>query len=117
MGKRALRSILQPAQDPGSTAVHRRGSNQMSPVLVATSAYGASMVRQLGQTHFIPVIASAGAAGIEIRRELFTSDTPDLVQMRHSIAGHGLFTVYSVPVELWHEDGKLAHDALHGAMI
>ena len=37
----------------------------MSPVLVATSAYGASIVRQLGQTHFIDVVADAGAAGID----------------------------------------------------
>lgn len=88
----------------------------MTPVLVATSAYGASIVRQLGQTHFISLIASAGAAGIEIRRELFTSDVPDLVQMRHSIAAHGLFAVYSAPIELWQENGKLAHEELHEAM-
>ena len=52
----------------------------MSPVLVAASAYGASRVRQLGQSHFIDVVADAGGAGIEIRRELFTSDLPDLAR-------------------------------------
>ena len=88
----------------------------MSAVLVATSAYGAGMVRQLGQTHFIELIAAAGAAGIEIRRELFTSDLPDLVRMRSTIAAHGLLAVYSVPIELWQADGTLAHDALQEAM-
>jgi sugar phosphate isomerase/epimerase len=89
----------------------------VSPVLVATSAYGASAVRQLGQTHFIAVVASAGAAGIEIRRELFTSDQPDFVQMGKTVAKHGLFSVYSAPLELWDADGKLQQDALQEVMV
>jgi 2-dehydro-3-deoxygluconokinase len=89
----------------------------MSAVLVATSAYSAGMVRQLGQTHFIDMIAGAGAAGIEIRRELFTSDLPDLVRMGERIAARGLVSVYSAPIELWQEDGALAHDVLHEAML
>jgi sugar phosphate isomerase/epimerase len=89
----------------------------VSPVLVATSAYGASMVRQLGQTHFIGVVASAGAAGIEIRRELFTSDQPDLVRMGNKVAEHGLFSVYSAPIEMWRVDGSVQQDALQEVMV
>lgn len=88
----------------------------MSAVLVATSAYGAERVRMLGQTGFIDMIAGAGAAGIEIRRELFTSDLPDLVRMGERIAAHGLMAVYSAPIELWQEDGALALDLLDEAM-
>jgi 2-dehydro-3-deoxygluconokinase len=89
----------------------------VSPVLVATSAYGAGIVRQLGQTHFIGVVASAGAAGIEFRRELFTSDQPDLVRMGKTVAEHGLFSVYSAPIELWRIDGSLEVDALQEVML
>ena len=84
----------------------------MSPVLVATSAYGASMVRQLGQSHFIDVVADAGGAGIEIRRELFTSDLPDLARMGAAIAARGLYSVYSTPLELWDAHGQLRQAAL-----
>ena len=88
----------------------------MSPVLVATSAYGASMVRQLGQTHFIDVVADAGAAGIEIRRELFTSDLPDLARMGAAIAARSLYSVYSAPIELWGEDGLVQQQTLQQMM-
>jgi sugar phosphate isomerase/epimerase len=77
----------------------------VNPVLVAASAYGASRVRQLGQSHFIDVVADAGGAGIEIRRELFTSDWPDLARMGAVVAGRGLYSVYSTPIELWGTDG------------
>lgn len=89
----------------------------MSAVLVATSAYGNDRVRLLGQTQFIDIIAGAGAAGIEIRRELFTSDLPDLVRMGERIAAHGLMAVYSAPIELWQEDGVLARGLLDEAML
>lgn len=88
----------------------------MSPVLVATSAYGASMVRQLGQSHFIDIVAEAGGAGIEIRRELFTSDLPDLARMGAAIAARGLYSVYSAPVELWGEDGLVRQETLQQMM-
>ena len=84
----------------------------MSPVLVAASAYGASRVRQLGQSHFIDVVADAGGAGIEIRRELFTSDLPDLAHMGAAVAARGLYCVYSTPIELWGADGLLRHALL-----
>ena len=84
----------------------------MSPVLVAASAYGASRVRQLGQSHFIDVVADAGGAGIEIRRELFTSDWPDLARMGAAVAARGLYCVYSTPIELWDADGLLRHALL-----
>ena len=82
----------------------------MSPVLVAASAYGASRVRQLGQSHFIDVVADAGGAGIEIRRELFTSDLPDLARMGAAVAARGLYCVYSTPIELWGADGLLQQE-------
>lgn len=84
----------------------------MSPVLVAASAYGASRVRQLGQSHFIDVVADAGGAGIEIRRELFTSDLPDLARMGAAVAARGLYSVYSTPIELWGTDGLPRHELL-----
>lgn len=84
----------------------------MSPVLVAASAYGASRVRQLGQSHFIDVVADAGGAGIEIRRELFTSDWPDLARMGAAVAARGLYSVYSTPIELWDADGLLRQELL-----
>jgi sugar phosphate isomerase/epimerase len=74
------------------------------------------MVRQLGQTHFIDVVADAGAAGIEIRRELFTSDLPDLARMGGAIAARGLYSVYSAPLELWGEDGLVQQLALQQMM-
>lgn len=91
-------------------------TDHATAVLVATSAYGASMVRQLGQTHFIDVVAEAGGAGIEIRRELFTSDQPDLARMGAAIAARGLYSVYSAPVELWGEDGLVRQETLRQMM-
>lgn len=88
----------------------------MSAVLVATSAYGASAVRQLGQTYFIDVVAAAGGAGIEIRRELFTSDQPDLARMGAAVAARGLYAVYSAPIELWGEDGLVQQATLQQMM-
>lgn len=94
-----------------------RAMNQdMNQVVVATSAYGVGIVRQLGQTHFIDVVADGGAAGIEIRRELFTSDLPDLARMGRHIAARGLYAVYSVPLELWGEDGRPCYALLDEAM-
>jgi 2-dehydro-3-deoxygluconokinase len=84
----------------------------MTAVVVTTSAYGAGFVRQAGQEYFIPIVADAGAAGIEIRRELFTSDELGLERLRESIAEHRLYSVYSVPMELWREDGTLAIEEL-----
>lgn len=89
---------------------------QSPPVFVATSAYGADLVRALGQAQVLPWIAAAGADGIEIRRELFTDDAPPLAALREAIAAHGLATVYSVPLELWQEDGRLAGAALRQAL-
>lgn len=85
------------------------------PVVVVTSAYGADRVRAQGQAYFVPIVARAGATGIEIRQELLTSLDPPLANLRETIAEQGLFSIYSIPLELWHADGTLAEEALRQA--
>jgi len=86
-------------------------------VAVATSAYGADFIRAHGQEHVLTIVARAGAAAIEIRRELFTAEVaPQLQGLRRAIAGQGLSTVYSVPLELWRADGRLDAEPLADAL-
>ncbi|MFJ3045552.1 sugar phosphate isomerase/epimerase family protein [Herbaspirillum chlorophenolicum] len=87
----------------------------MTPVLVAASAYGADLVRRVGHADLVHIVAGAGAAGLEIRRELF--DGPeDLPALRALIAQRKLFSVYSVPFELFGADGKFDRAAIDLAM-
>ena len=87
----------------------------MTSVLVAASAYGADLVRRLGHAHLVPIVAAAGAAGLEIRSELFVGEQ-DLDALRELLKKHGLFSVYSAPIELFGADGKLAGAALEQAL-
>lgn len=86
-----------------------------TPVLVSASAYGADFVRRVGHAHLIPIVAAAGAAGLEIRRELLTG-SPDFDALHGLLAEHKLYSIYSAPVELFHQDGALARDALEQIM-
>ena len=86
-------------------------------VAVATSAYGADFIRTHGQEHVLPIVARSGAAAIEIRRELFAAEVaPLLPGLRRAIAGQGLLTVYSVPLELWRADGLIDAEPLAAAL-
>jgi 2-dehydro-3-deoxygluconokinase len=87
-----------------------------TPVLVAASAYGADLVRRLGHAELVPIVAAAGAAGLEIRRELFAGPQ-DLDALRELILKHKLFSVYSVPLELFEVDGKFARADLEQAVF
>lgn len=79
-----------------------------APVIVVTSAYGADFVRLRGQDFFIPLVAGAGADGIEIRRELRSPAEPNLAALGAMVTAHGLFAVYSAPLDLWSADGAFA---------
>ncbi|MBV9659366.1 MAG: sugar phosphate isomerase/epimerase [Verrucomicrobia bacterium] len=78
-------------------------------VVVATPAIGAALVRERGQADFVPIVAGAGADGIEIRRELLveTRDLPRLPALGDAIKTHGLFAVYSAPIELFAANREL----------
>lgn len=87
----------------------------MSPVLVAASAYGADLVRRVGHADLVQMVAAAGAAGLEIRRELFEGPQ-DLPGLRELVARHKLFSVYSVPYELFGTNGRFDREPISQAM-
>ncbi|GAB3382688.1 sugar phosphate isomerase/epimerase family protein [Azotobacter armeniacus] len=80
------------------------------PVSVSLSSYGASLVRERGQASFLPLLAKAGAARAELREELFATP-PDPRALASAFCTLGLDCLYSVPLELWTTQGRLA-DAL-----
>jgi len=86
-----------------------------TPVLVAASAYGADYVRQFGHAHLIPIVAAAGAAGLEIDRALLPG-APDFKQLGDLLSAHGLFSVYSAPLQLFAADGSLERTQLDELM-
>lgn len=78
----------------------------MATVLTTTSSLG-SFAAEQGQEACIPLAKQAGCSGIEIRRELFGGQKPELGGIKLAAQRENLFSVYSAPVELWLEDGKL----------
>lgn len=78
-----------------------------SPVFVASSVYGAELVEKHGQAYFAAMAARSGASGFEIRRELFPSGEIPYEELHAVIQENNLQSAYSVPVELWANDGKL----------
>lgn len=77
------------------------------PVSVSLSSYGATLVRERGQASFLPLLAQAGAARAELREELFAAP-PDPQALAGAVRALGLDCLYSAPLELWSEEGRLA---------
>ncbi|MFC4802244.1 sugar phosphate isomerase/epimerase family protein [Neobacillus sp. GCM10023253] len=101
----------------------------MQNVIVPLNAFDRSKVLERGQAAFVGLIAEAGAYGIEIRRELMPEPDSsfDITENRQKLAPiqcsqfsrikqeidrHGLFTVYSAPIELWKADYQLNEEEL-----
>lgn len=76
------------------------------PVSVSLSSYGASLVRERGQASFLALLAQAGAARAELREELFAAP-PDPQALSSAVHALGLDCLYSAPLELWTEQGRL----------
>ncbi|WP_349618252.1 sugar phosphate isomerase/epimerase family protein [Azotobacter salinestris] len=76
------------------------------PVSVSLSSYGATLVRERGQASFLPLLAQAGAARAELREELFAAP-PDPQALAGAVRALGLDCLYSSPLELWTEKGRL----------
>ncbi|MFC0668499.1 sugar phosphate isomerase/epimerase family protein [Azotobacter chroococcum] len=76
------------------------------PVSVSLSSYGATLVRERGQASFLPLLAQAGAARAELREELFAVP-PDPQALAGAVRTLGLDCLYSAPLELWSEEGRL----------
>ncbi|NWB84123.1 sugar phosphate isomerase/epimerase family protein [Pseudomonas gingeri] len=72
---------------------------QLFPVSISLSSYGATLVRERGQESFIELLAEAGASRIEVREELLTNEDPQRFATR--AAAMGLECAYSSPLELW----------------
>ncbi|MEQ6376722.1 sugar phosphate isomerase/epimerase [Bacillaceae bacterium S4-13-56] len=84
----------------------------MSKVIIPLNAFDSNLVLDKGQAWFVKFIAQSGAFGIEIRRELFLNQDYKLEEIRNEIMKYNLFTVYSVPIELWNENGMLNKEKL-----
>lgn len=76
----------------------------MKAVFVPTSAFGNTPGLQHEWTQ---TVRAAGADGIEIRRELFPPGKLPLAECREANRNSGLRCIYSVPMELWDEAGRL----------
>src|ERR1700730_13527171 len=96
-----------------SSILFRQKGTQLTQVFVTTSAFGADTVKEHGQAAFVPIVALAGGNGIEIRRELLGPQDRSLSDIGKTIRDHQLTCVYSAPVELWRQDGKLNTKALY----
>ena len=81
------------------------------PVSVSLSSYGASLVRERGQASLLPLLAQAGAARAELREELFAAP-PDPLLLSSAVQALGLDCLYSAPLELWNEQGRLSEALL-----
>ncbi|MGG5252729.1 sugar phosphate isomerase/epimerase family protein [Neobacillus sp. SM06] len=79
----------------------------MQNVIVPLNAFDRLEVLEKGQESFIELIARSGAFGVEIRRELLPVQDPSLERIKNEIINHGLFTVYSAPIELWEKNYQL----------
>jgi sugar phosphate isomerase/epimerase len=84
------------------------------PVSISLSSYGADLVRQRGQAWFIDLLADARVSHIELREELGLP--PDQPALAAAIRARGLHCVYSSPMELWNQHGRLAADTLATAL-
>lgn len=89
-------------------------------IVIVASAFGMDAVRAGGHARWAEACRRAGAAGFEVRRELF-ADEADAAPHRlralgASIAGLGLWSVFSTPASLYTSDGRLDAVALRGAL-
>ncbi|MNB72897.1 Xylose isomerase-like TIM barrel [compost metagenome] len=85
----------------------------MKAVFVPTSVFGNTPGPQHEWTQ---TIRAAGADGIEIRRELFPPGELPLAECREANRSSGLRCVYSVPMELWDEAGRLNETQLSAVL-
>lgn len=85
-------------------------------IVVPTSVFRSEDIENLGQSAFISEIASSGSDGIEIRHELFTGEPQNLNQIKESVKENHLFAVYSAPVGVWNNDGKVNKKGIHNMM-
>lgn len=85
----------------------------MKAVFVPTSVFGNTpgLQHEWAQT-----VRAAGADGIEIRRELFPPGKLPLAECREANRNSGLRCIYSVPLELWDEAGRLNETQLSGIL-
>ncbi|SFB20284.1 MULTISPECIES: sugar phosphate isomerase/epimerase [unclassified Bacillus (in: firmicutes)] len=84
----------------------------MRKVIIPLNAFNTNSVKENGHGDFVPFIKEIGAQGIEVRKELLTPRDYPLEKLKQHIQEHELYTVFSAPVELWSEDGKLNHEPL-----
>ncbi|ALC82989.1 MULTISPECIES: sugar phosphate isomerase/epimerase family protein [Bacillus] len=85
----------------------------MNHVIVPLNVFPKNQVIEKGQESFLPLIAQSGAYGAEIRRELFQeAQGLPLKNIKIELQRHSLYIVYSAPIELWKEGGKLNNSQL-----
>ncbi|MCZ8514479.1 TIM barrel protein [Paenibacillus filicis] len=84
----------------------------MKDIVVPTSVLQRETLLRKGQEGCIGQIAASGAFGVELRRELFPEGEKPLRQCREELDQHGLFCVYSAPIELWDPQGQLNESAV-----
>jgi sugar phosphate isomerase/epimerase len=89
-------------------------------IVIVASAFGMDAVRAGGHLKWAQASARAGAAGFEVRREL-VSDEADVTPQRlrelgATIAGLGLWAVYSTPAALYTSEGRPDAAALRHAL-
>lgn len=89
-------------------------------IVIVASAFGMDAVRAGGHLHWAQASRRAGAAGFEVRRELFAEEADAapqrLRELGESLAGLGLWAVFSTPASLYTSDGQLDAAALRLAL-
>ncbi|SPB18311.1 xylose isomerase [Caballeronia novacaledonica] len=85
-------------------------------IVIVASAFGADAIRRDGHAVWAAAAARAGADGVEVRRELFASEADarreSLALLGERLRALDLWSVYSTPATLFHDDGSLDREAL-----
>jgi sugar phosphate isomerase/epimerase len=96
--------------------VQTERTENLVPVVIVASAFGAQAIRRDGHAAWADVAAKAGAAGFEVRRELFADDTQAQPESLHELGGQiraaGVWPVYSTPATLFDATGALDETAM-----
>jgi sugar phosphate isomerase/epimerase len=91
-------------------------TENLAPVVIVASAFGAQAIRRDGHAMWAEVAAKAGAAAFEVRRELFADETqarPDSLRaLGEQIRAAGIWPVYSTPATLFDDTGALDESAM-----
>jgi sugar phosphate isomerase/epimerase len=83
----------------------------MSHIVIPLNSYSQTEITLEEYDMYFQAIRESGAYGVELRRELLSPQPPTLEWLRDNLE-RDLFIVYSAPLPLWLDDGRLNEDGL-----